>query len=995
MDMMVRTLRQQGFQPVSALEILEEKPSLAAREMSDVQARKVGVELQTNFVLYGSVSKIGEQISFDVRLVDVNNERPTASIYVTQEGLENLASAVSDLSGEVGIRILRRKKIRSVNVAGNERIETEAIKLNIKTKSGDLFDQAKLRQDLTEIYKMGYFKEVRIEAEDTPQGQDVVFVVAEKPTINEVTIRGAKVIAKEDVEAAMTTRQYSILQRTVLKEDVEKIRALYRDKGYYDAEVTYEVESLEGNRADVSFRIKEKKKLYVRRITFTGNQHFSDDELKDIIETSEKGKFFWLTESGILKREKLEVDSDRIGAFYLNQGFMDIKVGRPEATYDEEGIYINFPIDEGRRFRVGKVDVSGKDIEAAMATRQYSILQRTVLKEDVEKIRALYRDKGYYDAEVTYEVESLEGNRADVSFRIKEKKKLYVRRITFTGNQHFSDDELKDIIETSEKGKFFWLTESGILKREKLEVDSDRIGAFYLNQGFMDIKVGRPEAAYDEEGIYINFPIDEGRRFRVGKVDVSGKDIEPKINLLGVVELSEEKYFDREVLAKDLQNLTDFFTSRGYAFAEVAPKIERDEAQQVVNVDYEIKKGELVDFARINIIGNTKTRDKVIRRQLKVVEGARYSRADLERSVRNLQRLDFFETAELDTRKGKTADKMDVDVKVKEKATRYISAGAGYSSADEVFFQAQVAERNLFGRGQNLQFNAQLGTLANRFTLKFTEPWLFDIPLSWTMEGYNWSRDYDEYNKKSWGGRTAFSYPIWDYTRIYLSYIYDDAEISNVSSSAAEVIKDQEGKLVTSAISSTLRRDSRDHHFLTTRGSDNSLTVDYAGRFLGGDAGFIKGEFNSSWYFPLFWDCVGFLHGKTGYITENDGEVPIYERFYLGGINSIRAFGSGEVSPRDPETGDRIGGNKMVLFNAEFLFPLIKEQGVRGVLFFDAGNAYDNGETIDLSDLKYSIGGGMRWYSPMGPLRLEWGYNPDQEPGDPKSKWQFSMGVFF
>lgn len=832
MDMMVRTLRQQGFQPVSALELLEEKPLLAAGEMSDVQARKVGVELQTNFVIYGSVSKIGEQISFDVRLVDVNNQRPTASIYVTQEGLENLASAVSDLSGEVGIRILRRKKILRVSVAGNERIETEAIKLNIKTKSGDLFDQAKLRQDLTEIYKMGYFKEVRIEAEDTPQGQDVIFVVAEKPTINKVTIRGAKVIPKEDVEAAMTTRQYSILQRTVLKEDVEKIRALYRDKGYYDAEVTYEVESLEGNRADVSFRIKEKKKLYVRRITFAGNQHFADDELRDIIQTSEKGMFFWLTESGILKRDKLEVDSDRLAAFYLNHGFMDVKVGRPEATYDEEGIYINFSIDEGLRFRVGKVDVSGKDIE-------------------------------------------------------------------------------------------------------------------------------------------------------------------PKINLLGIIELSEEKYFNREVLAKDLQNLTDFFTSRGYAFAEVAPKITKDETYQVVNVDYEIKKGELVDFARINIVGNNKTRDKVIRRQLKVVEGARYSRANLERSVRNLQRLDFFETAELDTRKGKAADKMDVDVKVKEKATRYISAGAGYSSADEVFFQTQVAERNLFGRGQNLQFNAQLGSLANRFTLKFTEPWLFDIPLSWTMEAYNWSRDYDEYNKTSWGGRTAFSYPVWDYTRLYLSYIYDDAEISNVSSDAADIIKDQEGKLVTSAISSTLRRDSRDHHFLTTRGSDNSLTVDYAGGLLGGDAGYIKGEVNSSWYFPLFWDCVGFLHGKTGYIEENDGEVPIYERFYLGGINSIRSFGSGKVSPRDPETGDLIGGNKMVLFNAEFLFPLIKEQGVRGVLFFDAGNAYDNGDNVDLGDLKYAIGGGIRWYSPMGPLRLEYGYNPDQKEGDPKSKWQFSMGVFF
>ena len=832
MDMMVRTLGQQGFQPVSALEILEEKPSLSAGEMSDVQARKIGAELQTNFVIYGSMSKIGEQISFDVRLVDVNNQRPTASIYVTRAGLENLASAVSHLADEVGMRILRRKKINRVTVAGNERIETEAIKLNIKTKSGDLFDQAKLRQDLTAIYKMGYFKEVRIEAEETPQGEDVVFVVAEKPTINQVTIRGAKVISKEDIRAAMTTRQYSILQRSVLQEDVEKIRALYRDKGYYEAEVTYEVKSLEGNRVDVTFLIKEKKKLYVRRITFTGNQYFLDDELKKIIQTSERDMFFWLTESGILKRERLEVDADRLAAFYLDHGFMDVRVGRPETTYDEEGIYINFPIDEGYRFRVGKVEVSGKDIE-------------------------------------------------------------------------------------------------------------------------------------------------------------------PKINVLSIIKLSEKKYFNRETLAKDLQNLTDFFTSRGYAFADVTPKINKDETHQVVDVDYEINKGEIVYFARVVITGDTKTRDKVIRRQLKVVEGARYSKADLERSVSNLQRLDFFETVDLDTRKGKTADKMDVEVKVKEKPTRHISAGAGYSSADQVFFQAQIAERNLFGRGQDLSFTATLGSTANTFSLKFTEPWLFDIPLSMTIEAYNWSRDYDEYNKTSSGGRIGFGYPVWDYTRLYFSYMYDDANISNVSSDAATEIKDQEGKLVTSALSSTLRRDSKDHPFLTTRGSDNSLTVDYAGGFLGGTAGYIKGEVNSSWYFPLFWDCVGFLHGKAGYIVGNGGEVPIYERFYLGGINSIRSFGSGQVSPTDPKTGDRIGGNKMVLFNAEFLFPLIKEQGVRGVLFFDAGNAYDNGNSIDLSDLKYAIGFGIRWHSPMGPLRLEWGYNPDKKAGDPQSKWQFSMGVFF
>ena len=399
MDMLVRTLRQQGFQPVPAFEILEEKPWPMAREMSDTQARKIGVELGTRFAIYGSLSKIGEQISFDVRLVDVNNQRPTVPIYVTQEGLENLASAVSGLSREVSIRILKKKKINRITVAGNERIETEAIKLRIKTEKGDLFDQAKLRQDLTAIYKMGYFREVRIEAEDTPQGQDVVFVVAEKPTIDKVRIRGAKSITEDDIRAAITTRQYSILQRSVLQEDVEKIRGLYRNKGYYDAEITYEVESVKGNRAEVLFKIKEKKKLYVRKLTFSGNQHFSEGDLEDVIQTSEKGVFFWLTESGILKRDKIEVDSDRIAAFYLNHGFMDVRVGRPEIAYDEEGIYINFPISEGSRFRVGKVDVAGKDIEpkinllGIIELSEHKFFNREVLAKALENLTDFYTSR--------------------------------------------------------------------------------------------------------------------------------------------------------------------------------------------------------------------------------------------------------------------------------------------------------------------------------------------------------------------------------------------------------------------------------------------------------------------------------------------------------------------------------------------------------------------------------------------------------------------------
>jgi outer membrane protein insertion porin family len=677
--------------------------------------------------------------------------------------------------------------------------------------------------------------------------------------------------------------------------------------------------------------------------------------------------------------------------------FKDVRI---EAEDTPQGQDVVFVVEEKPTISAlaihGNSVIDEEDLLAAISTREYSILQQSALKADVERMLTLYRDDGYYNAEVTYEVKPVQGNRALVTFQIDEHAKLYIRKISFSGNQQFSDDDLKDEIKTSEKGFFFWLTESGLLVRENLQVDVDKLVAYYQNQGFMDARVGSPVITHDEEGIYIDIPIVEGERFRVGAVKVTGEGIEPDESLLESLGLGEEEYFNREILAKDLEKTANFYTAEGYAFAEVMPVVRKDETKQVVDVDYEVHKGDLVDFGRINIGGNNKTRDKVIRRELQVVEGQRYSKAKLERSMRNLRRLDYFEEVEIDTAKGDSADQMHLNVQVKEKPTRYMSIGGGFSSADQLFAVVQLAERNLFGRGQTLQFNGQLGTVSNRFTLSFTEPWLFDIPLALTVEAYNWFREYDEYDKDAVGGRISGSYPVWDFTRFYLSYAYDVSDISDVEPFASQIIKDQEGEIVTSLIGSVLRRDNRDHTFLTTRGSDNSLTLNYAGGVLGGDAGFIKAILNSSWYFPLFWKFVGFLHGKAGYITDvDDGLVPVYEKFYLGGINSLRAFDSGDVSPRDPLTGDKIGGDKMVLFNAELLFPILEDLGVRGVLFFDTGNSYLDEENITVESLKKDAGVGIRWFSPMGPMRLEWGYNLDPKPGEPTSNIQFSMGMFW
>jgi outer membrane protein insertion porin family len=512
--------------------------------------------------------------------------------------------------------------------------------------------------------------------------------------------------------------------------------------------------------------------------------------------------------------------------------------------------------------------------------------------------------------------------------------------------------------------------------------------------------VAEPKLTYEGEEIFVNIKIDEGPRFQVGKVDIDGDLIQPKSELLEKIKITKEKIYNREVIREDVLTLQDIYSDAGYAYADVSPRIDQDSEKLTADVTYLINKGPPVYFEKIIITGNTKTRDKVIRRELKVYEQELFSGKRLRRGIRNLYRLDFFEDIRANTTKGTADDKMTLKIDVTEKPTGAFSFGAGYSSMDQVFVVVSIAQRNLFGRAQVLNLRAQLGGTSSRYTLSFTEPWLFDIPLSGGFDVYNAIRDYDTYDKDSIGGTIRFSYPVFDYTRVYLSYNYDKSEIEDLTEDASSEIREWEGESVGHTLTTILRRDSRDRIFNPTEGSDNSITVKHAGTPFGGDVGYTKYVGDSGWYIPLFWDTVGLLHGRTGYIHDDAvGRVPTWQRFYLGGMDSVRGYSWREISPKDPDTGDEIGGDKMVQFNVELIIPIVRKAGLMGVLFYDTGNAYDNGEDIDLSDLRKSVGFGVRWYSPLGPMRLEYGYiletdsRGDGEKGE--GGWEFTMGMAF
>ncbi|MHB8842891.1 MAG: outer membrane protein assembly factor BamA, partial [Candidatus Aquicultor sp.] len=552
-------------------------------------------------------------------------------------------------------------------------------------------------------------------------------------------------------------------------------------------------------------------------------------------------------------------------------------------------------------------------------------------------------------------------------------------------------------METNEKGYFYWITSSGVYKKELLEQDLEKISSFYFNHGYLKAKVGEPTVRHEGDWIYITIPIEEGQPYKMGQVNVSGDLIQPKDKLMASLVITKEKFYNREAIRKDILMLNDLYSYDGYAFAEINPQIKEDPAALKVDLVYEIKKGSKVYFERIDIVGNVKTRDNVIRREFKVAEKGLFDAKALRKSNENLHRLDFFEEINLSTSPGSQEDRMKLKAEVKEKMTGSFSVGAGYSAVENFLVMGQISERNLFGRGQRLSLDAQLGSVTKRYNLGFVEPWLLGTRVSSETNIYNWTRIYDQYTKDSIGGSVGFGYPILEEdTRGYITYGYDDANVTAVTDDAAQVIQDMKGRHQTSSVRLTLRRDTRDLIFNTTKGSLNSASVEYAGGPLGGTNYFTRFLASSGWYLPFFGETTFFINGKWGYMTKNaGGDLPLYEKFYLGGINSIRGFKYNTISPTDPATGQVIGGEQMVQFNLEFIFPLIQKAGLKGLVFFDAGNVFTKDQTIDLGNLRKSVGVGVRWYSPIGPLRVEWGWNFEPKSGEDTSNWEFTVGTFF
>ncbi|WP_035243765.1 outer membrane protein assembly factor BamA [Desulfonatronovibrio hydrogenovorans] len=646
----------------------------------------------------------------------------------------------------------------------------------------------------------------------------------------------------------------------------------------------------------------------------------------------------------------------------------------------------------------GADKVKEKDIREALTTRTGTVVNPRIISEDLGRIRELYRGKGYYNATVDYNVTSIDDRTANLNVRIEEGNRLFVRGIEIQGAESISQRQLRKEMALKRRGMFSWLTGRGILREELLDRDAAAIEAHYANQGFIDARVGQPVVNYEEDGIYLVFHVEEGPRYKAGTVDFRGDllvSVEELLEVTRVDDLGREgKYFDRSAMHGDIQNLADFYTDFGYAFAEADVDMDVDTENRVVNVTYILDKSDKIYIRRVRIEGNDKTRDNVIRREMRLSDGDLFSGTALRRSNERLNRLDYFETVEIEPVPTESDEELDLVVRVAEQPTGILSAGAGYSSYDRVFFTGMIQQRNLFGKGYSLGFSGSFGRRTTSYDLSFWNPYFRDSNLGLGGDLYWIDDEYFTYDKKTRGGRVRFSYPLGEYTNLYWHYRLDKSTIDNLSRNVHRDIRELKGDRWASSVYVAASRDTTDRRMNPSRGTINTLSVEHAGGIIGGDDNFVKYIYKSDYYRPLFWRTVFHWRGQAGYIMKNTSEkIPNYELFALGGINSVRGYSARKIAPRY-EDNEVKGGDKHFFTNFELIFPLNEDIGLMGLVFFDAGEVWDVGERVDF-DLYKSVGTGIRWYSPLGPIRVEYGYGLDRLDGKRHSRVEFSVGQIF
>ena len=673
-------------------------------------------------------------------------------------------------------------------------------------------------------------------------------------------------------------------------------------------------------------------------------------------------------------------------------GFFDDVQLRVEGF--EGGVKVTFVVTERPFVRdvnfVGNKKLATDGLQEKISLKLGSVYNPVDVQRAVEKLKEYYEDEGYFEVQISPDVEKFADGDVRVTFNVVEGRRMTIDRIVFKGATGLKESAIKDVLATQER-QFYILR--GTVQRQRLEDDVDRILQLYNDHGYVQARVESHDITVDREKarVTITFVVVEGPQFKVGEVTISGVTLFPETEITRRIALKRGDIFSRAKLRDSIKAVIDLYGTVGHASADVNPKTEQATTGSTMAIAFEITEGPEVYVERINISGNVRSQEKILRRELSLHEGELYTLQKKERSRQKLVNLGYFETVNLTTQPGSDKTKIVVNVEVTEKPTGLFSIGGGYSSVDSFIGTIDLAQRNFLGRGWEASIRIRAGANTQQGVISFTEPWLFDRPLAAGFDVFNTRRQYPEYDFDSLGGALRLSHPFAEYWRWFTGYRASRDEIKDLTETPTEALRDEEGTRVTSAVNAALGRDSRDNVFAATRGGQTSVSAEFAG--LGGDSRFVKTVGATSYFWPVWFGHVVGARAEAGYGFGWSSEpLPLFERFYLGGPNSVRSFKARRLSPQD-EGGVRVGGTSELLGNIEYIVPLPFNIRVAG--FFDVGNAYGFGTKFDPTDTREAAGAGLRWLSPFGPLRLDYGVNLDRRTGEDFGAFHFSVGSPF
>ncbi len=655
----------------------------------------------------------------------------------------------------------------------------------------------------------------------------------------------------------------------------------------------------------------------------------------------------------------------------------------------------------------GNDQISTDDLKNVLSVKTYDIFDENLVRESVRKLQKHYEDKGYFLAKVDFSVRpSQEKDMVELLFRVREYEKVKIRKVTFLGNSAFSDDQLKRTLRNTQEGGFFsWATSSGNFKELDFKNDLQMLQYWYLNEGYVKFRFDPPivTVSEDKKWVFITIKVDEGPQYMMGTVDFGGDLLFPKEELQEVLTLKQGDVFSLSKRQADIVALTEKYQDLGYANVNVIPNVDVNDNTRIVSTNYEFEKGTLVRFGRITIKGNSKTRDKVIRRELKIREGELYSGSGMRISKENVERLGYFESETLAFQTKSPAgrpDILDVEINVKERPTGQFQLGAGYATTTKFFFTTQVSESNFLGKGQDLRLQAQVATESSNgrsFRLSFTDPYAWDS--LWSAGGtlsYELNNIPNNFREFRRGFQFNLGHPVADYSRLYLAYRLESIRYLDPQDPTLQdprVLEFENGSI--SSVTLTLANDKRNNRLETTGGHYASISEEYAG--LGGNRKFMRTIGDLRFYRKIWGDLTFRTKLEGGSIWDYQGTgVQRNERFLLGGANNLRGYDFGAVGPTQEVIGTdgirrsyNTGGLHQMIFMSELEYPLVRDIGLKFVLFYDAGDAFNK---FDQFNVKHNYGWGFRWFSPLGPLRFEWGY-PLKGGGD--SKFNFMIGPPF